>query len=110
MRRWLSIIASLMLAVMVWTGGVAHATDAFTCAEASTTEAGHFDGDREQTPSDSGKALSHHHGGCHGQHNLLSPTIEATTCTIPAANPPGFGPEAAVIDSEPPTALRPPIA
>ena len=109
MRRRLSIIATLLLAVMLWTGGTAHAVEALGCAEVSGSESGHA-GDRDKAPSDSGKALTHHHGSCHGQHNLVAPTMDAAPSAIPAAILPGSGPEAAVGDSEPPTALRPPIA
>jgi len=110
MRRWLSMIASLMLAVMVWTGGVAHAAEALSCAEVSATESGHFNGDEDQTPSDSGKAVTHHHSGCHGHHNLVPAAFEAQSRTFDSYAPPGFDHDSALIDRQPPTALRPPIA
>lgn len=110
MRRWLTMIASLMLAVMVWTGGVAHAAEAFSCAEVSATESGHFDGDEDQTPSDSGKAVPHHHSGCHGHHNLVPLSVEARSQTHASFALLGFGHDTALIDRQPPTALRPPIA
>ena len=109
MRRRLSMIATLLLAVMLWTGGTAHALEALGCAEISGSESGHA-GDRDKAPSDSGKALTHHHGSCHGQHNLVSPTVDSALRAYPAATPTGFGSSAAVGDCEPPTALRPPIA
>lgn len=110
MRRWLTMIASLMLAVMVWTGGVAHAAEAFTCAEVSATEAGHFNGDEDQTPSDSGKAVTHHHSGCHGHHNLVPLAFESKSGAIASYSLLGLGHDAVLIDRQPPTALRPPIA
>ena len=109
MRRRLSMIASLLLAVMLWTGGTAHAVEAIGCAEIAASETSH-PGDRDKAPSDSGKALSHHHGSCHGQHNLVSPTVDAAPRADPAATPTGFGSNAGVGDCEPPTVLRPPIA
>ncbi len=110
MRRWLTIIASLMLAVMVWTGGVAHAAEAFSCAEVSSAESGHFNGDEDQTPSDSGKAVTHHHSGCHGHHNLVPLAFEAGSRVSASYALLGFGHDTAPTERQPPTALRPPIA
>lgn len=110
MRRWLTMIASLMLAVMVWTGGVAHAAEAFSCTEVSASESGHFDGDEDQTPSDSGKAVTHHHSGCHGHCNVVPPALEAASHRFTSFSPLSFGHDNTLIDRQPPTALRPPIA
>ena len=109
MRRRLSMLATLLLAVMLWTGGTAHAVESIGCAEISGSESDHS-GDREKAPADSGKALTHHHGSCHGQHNLVAPAMDAGPCANPASAPTGLGSNDAVGDCEPPTVLRPPIA
>ncbi|MGQ0589777.1 MAG: hypothetical protein ACT4N8_09640 [Sphingosinicella sp.] len=110
MRRWLTLIGTLMLAVMIWTGTTAHAAEALGCVEVSADSFGHFDGDKDEVPNDSDKAVPHHHGGCHGHHvavtgdgGTASPSpAEAVTRILGIAD--------RIPDADPGTVLRPPIA
>ena len=110
MRRWLTIIGTMMLAVMIWTGTTAHAAEAMGCVEVSVDAAGHFDGDRDEVPADSDKAVPHHHGGCHGHHIAVADDdgSEAGADADPGNR--ADLPETDIPGAEPGTALRPPIA
>jgi len=111
MRRWLHLVASLMLAVMLWTGNVAHAAEAFGCVEVGAETMGHFDGDSDQTPADPDKGVAHHHGGgCHGHHNAMTAGGDGAPVPVSTTAPLDRSPDTRVAGQGPPTALRPPIA
>lgn len=110
MRRFLPLLASLMLAVMLWSGNAAQAAEAFGCVEASADAVGHFEGDSDEVPFDSEKGTVHHHGGCHGHHSAIAdhgaaaPTGAASPAQMTVREPRfprGTGPG---------MTLRPPIA
>ena len=111
MRAWLRLIASLMLAVMLWTGNVAHAAEAFGCVEVSAETPGHFDGDQDQTPADTDQAVPHHHGGgCHGHHNATAADGDDAPAADPAPALIDRWTDSRVTGRGPPAAHRPPIA
>ena len=110
MNRWTSLLGALMLVLMLWTGGAAHAAERFDCMPISAEAADHFDGDQDQVPSSPDQGVAHHHSGCNGHHlaapsSVASVEINARDGTIPLAwreaGVPGRGPE---------SHLRPPIA
>lgn len=110
MRRFLPFISAMMLLLVLWTGSAAHAAEAIGCGELTTSETGHFEGDRDQVPSDGDKATPHHHSACHGHcvatpsNNRLAtlPNLASSALTKAAADfHSGSGPGAS---------LRPPIA
>lgn len=110
MRRLLPLISAFMLAFMLWTGGAAHAADAIECGEATEASAGHFAGDGDEVPADSGKAMPHHHGVCHG-HCIGVPNGEPETRATQLAEGPKLPLRQDFYEGLPPgEALRPPIA
>lgn len=110
MRRILPLVSALMLMLVLWTGSVAHAAEAFGCADLSASAEGHFDGDSDEVPADGDKATPHHHSACHG--HCVGTPLEDTSDALPnvaAANV--IAPTAAFhFGNDPGTALRPPIA
>ena len=110
MRGWLSLVCALMLAVMLWTGSVAHAAGAIGCVEVSADSVGHFEGDSDQVPADSGKGVPHHHGGCSG-HCIGVPANAGTVEPAKAgADAPSLCTNFGLPTREPDRTLRPPIA
>jgi len=110
MRRFLPFISALLLVLVLWTGSAAHAAEAIGCVEVTSSAAGHFEGDRDEVPSDSDKATPHHHNACHGHcmatpyDDLQSPLPLTASITLTEAITDfhsGIGPGAT---------LRPPIA
>ena len=111
MRRWLHLIGSLMLVVMLWTGNVAHAAEAFGCVEVSAETLGHFDGDGDERPTDPDKGVPHHHGGgCHGHHNAVAGDDADPAVADRRAILLDRSPDTLLAGRAPPAALRPPIA
>ena len=109
MPRWTSFVGAVMLVLMLWTGGVAHAAERFDCIPATTEAAGHFDGDKDQSSSDRGQ-VAHHHSGCNG-HQLGTPTRGSELIiAYTAAVVPFVWREAGVPGHSPDNLLRPPIA
>lgn len=114
MRRFLPMLRVMFLAVLLWTGNVAHAAEDIECltppgAEAvHAGEADHGSASTDQTPGDSGKA--HQHQSCHG-HHVANPAGDSSGPAVHAgaqlktrvADPWLAG---AAVDG----ALRPPIA
>ena len=110
MPRWTFLVGAMMLVLMLWTGGVAHAAKGFDCIPAAAEAPGHFDGDGDEVPSDRGEGVAHHHAGCSG-HQLGTPgegpamVLGTSSDTAPfswrESGVPGRGPD---------SLLRPPIA
>lgn len=65
------MLGALMLVLMLWAGGVAHAADQAQIVPITLEAAGHFDGDGDQSPSDRHQGTAHHHVGC-GDHQLAA--------------------------------------
>lgn len=110
MRRLLTLVSTLMLVVLVFTGTTSHAAEAFGCVEVSADSAGHFDGDRDQVPADADKGVPHHHGGCSGHHIAVPATAGATQIAAGDETRPGARNRDGLPSREPDRALRPPIA
>ena len=110
MRPLKTLFGTMMLVLMLWAGGVAHAAERVDCIPATAEGAGHYEGDRDQLPSDREQGAKHHHTGCSG-HHLAAPArvAEAPMCysaearTFPRneTGPPSRDPD---------NQLRPPIA
>ena len=110
MIRWTSLLGAMMLVLLLWTGGAAHAAERIACIPVTAEAADHFDGDQNQVPSAPDQGVAHHHSGCGGHHvaaptSLPPITIGHSREAVPIAwgelGVPGRGPEAR---------LRPPMA
>ena len=110
MNRWTSLLGAMLLVLLLWTGGAAHAAERFDCIPVTAEAPGHFDGDQDQVPSGPDQGVAHHHTGCSGHHeaapaNAAPTEVALSQVLVPFAwresGRPGRGP-----DSD----LRPPIA
>ena len=110
MRGLVSLVGTLMLVVMLWTGTMAHAAEAMQCTEVSADAAGHFEGDGDEVPGDPDKGVPHHHAGCHGHHVGVAADAAAPKAAPASPGAPGLRCEAMVSGCDPGTVLRPPIA
>jgi len=110
MRSWKTLIGALMLVLMLWAGGVAHAAERVDCIPATAEAAGHYEGDKDQLPSDRDQGVAHHHTGCSG-HQLAAPAeqpravLHHSSATVPPARS-----EVILPGDDPDGQLRPPIA
>lgn len=110
MFRMKALFGALMLVLMLWTGGLAHAAERVVCIPATAEAAGHYEGDDDQLPSDREQGVAHHHTGCSG-HQLAAPAeqpaiiLNHSSGTVPLARN-----EAGLHDHDPDGQLRPPIA
>jgi hypothetical protein len=108
MRKLLPIVASLMLALVLFSGTRAHAAEAAGVAE--TEIIAHFEGDGDQAPADEHGPAPHHHGLCHADHVGIAADLGARELighaeVAPLASGPLHLPSASLG-----AALRPPIA
>lgn len=110
MRSLLTLVSALMLAVLAWTSMAAQAADALQCIEVGADSAGHFEGDRDQVPSDSDKGAPHHHGGCSGHHVGVPTTANSIPLSVVEESRPPLRRKFGLPSLEPDRALRPPIA
>ena len=110
MHRWTSFMAALMLVLMVWTGGLAHAAEREVCMPATTEAAGHYEGDRDQRPSDREQGAAHHHSGCSGHQLAASAQQPAMIAKLLSGPAPLAGSHAGLHGHDPDGRLRPPIA
>lgn len=108
MRRLLPIVACLMLALVLFSGTRAHASEGTGLAGAELLA--HFEGDADQAPADEHEPVRHHHGLCHADHigiaagsGQSAPISDAEVA--PQASTPLDFPSTTIS-----TALRPPIA
>lgn len=110
MRRWTTILTAMMFVLLLWTGGVAHASEPLDCTAVTTCTAGDIEGDDGALPSDSGKCVAHHHSEC-SSHQLATRAdgsdviVGAAVRVVPVA-----WREAGVPARGPDSLLRPPIA
>src|SRR3546814_1155991 len=66
----ISLMCLVSLSLMA--GTVAHAAEPIVCLDSDVAAGlGHVDGDRDQVPSDDGKAAPHHHGGCRDRKSVV---------------------------------------
>lgn len=76
MVRISAIFLAFLVALSLTAGAIAHAAEPIGCLDAKVAASlGHEAGDRDQVPSDDGKASPHHHGGC-GGHQIGEPVSE----------------------------------
>lgn len=110
MHRWTSLMGALMLVLMLWTGGAAHAAERFDCMPVTAEAAGHFEGDKDQVPSSPEQEVAHHHSGCNG-HQVSAPANMANIdLKLPSKAVTLAWREAGMPGRSPDTDLRPPIA
>lgn len=82
MRRILPLILLCLVSLSLIAGTVTHAAEPIGCLDSDVAaEIGHAEGDRDQVPSDNGKAEPHHHGGCHG-HQIGEPVKEGFSTLV----------------------------
>lgn len=110
MRPWKALIGALMLVLMLWTGGLAHAAERAVCIPAAADAAGHYEGDDDQRSSDRQQGFAHHHAGCSG-HQFAAPAEQPATVVNPlSVKLPPVRSEASLNGHDPDGQLRPPIA
>ena len=110
MHRWISLLGTIILVLMLWTGGAARAAEPFDCIAVSAEAAGRLDGEREQAPSSPDQCVVHHHSGCSGHHVAAPPNIAANELILPQKLVPFAWREAGRPGRGPDSDLRPPIA
>lgn len=109
-RRWTSLLGSLLLVLMLWTGTVAHAAEQLDCNPVAADTVGHYEGDSDQVPVDRDQGVAHHHAGCSG-HQLAAPSgdveidFAGSSLIVPVRSP-----LAGLHGRSPDRQLRPPIA
>lgn len=115
MKRVLSLLFGLAIAFSIGLTSVAHAAEpngSFTlsAATSSLVMVDHSQNDGDQVPADGDKDYPHHHGGCHGHHELasLDRTVWTNGHTLPIKLRPGVARHLSESLSEP--GLRPPQA
>jgi hypothetical protein len=110
MHRWTSLLGAILLVLMLWTGGAAHATERFDCIPATAEATDHYDGGQEQGPSDPDKGVAHHHSGCGGHHVAASPNALSIELALIREAAPLAWQEIGLSGHGPDSELRPPIA
>ena len=110
MHRWTSLLGAILLVLMLWTGGAAHATERFDCIPATAEAADHFEGDQDQVPSSPDKGMAHHHSGCGGHHVAAPASIPPIDLALQQDTASFAWHEVGVPGHSPDNDLRPPIA
>lgn len=108
--RLRTTLGALMLVLLLWAGGIAHAAEGVNCLPASESIAGHYEGDRDQIPSPAEQGAAHHHSGCSGHHLIAPVTASTIDFPRPGRDVPFAWREAGVPGRGPDNFLRPPIA
>lgn len=110
MKRSMKIIGALMLVLMLWTGGLAHASEQANCLPPTAESAAHYEGDGDEGSPEGEQGVAHHHTGCSG-HQLAAPSdrpelaLQGRSASLPVP-----GRQAGLHDHDPDGQLRPPIA
>lgn len=79
MGRLVALILMCLVSLSLVAGTAAHAVEPVACIGSEVAEElGHVEGDRDEVPSDAGKATPHHHGGCQG-HQIGEPVKEESS-------------------------------
>ena len=110
MARWTTLVSALMLVLMMWTGGAAHAAERFDCIPVTVEVEGHFDGDGDEAPAGPDQGIAHHHAGCSGHHLSAPDTVVAAVGVKPSGTLLPTLSEVGTWGNEPDSELRPPIA
>jgi hypothetical protein len=109
--KWsVKIVGALMLVLMVWTGGLAHASEPANCLPPTAESAAHFEGDGDEGSPEGEQGVAHHHTGCSG-HQLAAPFNRADLDRQGGSG--GLlvpGRQAGLHSHDPDGQLRPPIA
>jgi len=73
MHRIFILLAASLLLLSLGLGTVAHGAEAVACEDgvSAAAVASHDDADAGPDRGESGKALPHQHGGCHGHHTMM---------------------------------------
>lgn len=110
MRRWTSILGAMLVVLMLWTGGLAHAAEQARCIPPTAESAAHFEGDGDEAPANGEQGTAHHHTGC-GGHQVAAgvdyPRLDLQNAT---ASLRFQGRQAGLHGHDPDGQLRPPIA
>jgi len=109
MRSWKALIGALMLVLMLWAGGLAHAAERLDCIPATAESVGHYEGDSDQLPSDRDQGVAHHHTGCSG-HQLAAPAEQPAMIVNHSSKVMFARSDARPHGHDPDGQLRPPIA
>ena len=111
MGRFLALILMCIVSLSLTAGAMAHAAEPIGCLDAEVAaDLGHASGDRDQVPSDSGKATPHHHGGCQG-HQIGEPVKDGFTAqSYLRTSVPMLGNAQFRVSTASAPAYRPPIA
>jgi hypothetical protein len=110
MNRWASLLGALMLVLMLWTGGAAHAAERFDCIPMTVQAEGHFDGDGDEAPAGPDQGVAHHHAGCSGHHLNAPDSVVSALVAKPTAVLLLERSDTGTRGNEPDGELRPPIA
>lgn len=79
MGRLVALILTCLVSLSLVAGTAAHAAEPIGCVSLEVAaELGHIEGDRDEVPSDAGKATPHHHGACHG-HQIAEPVKDGSS-------------------------------
>lgn len=104
------MIGAMLLALMLWTGATAHASDMIECSSAAAESAFHLDGKDEPRPDDRADKSVHFHSGC-SAHCLATPSeSRALSCAAMTERTPAGRTAEWRAGIAPPLTLRPPIA
>jgi hypothetical protein len=105
-----TLIGAIMLVLVLWTGGLAHAAERIEAAPMASQVLGHFEGDRDEVPSDGHQGVAHHHVPC-GEHHVATPTdVPCLSSSEPREGLRLLLSESWTRGSVPDSELRPPIA
>lgn len=86
MRRFLALVASLVLMVSIGAVSIAHAVEPVTLIGEHTAHLlGHEAGDGDEVPDDIDKSYPHHHSACHDHMVDVPGVIAAPACADRAA-------------------------
>lgn len=72
---WLGVLVVGMFALSLAMTTTIHAREISATTTIECSGVVHYEGDADQSPPDSDKAVPHHHGGCHGQFVGLPATL-----------------------------------
>lgn len=109
MRLW-TMLGALMLVLLLWTGGMAHAAERVDCIPASESSIVQHGSDRDEIPAGPEQGAAHHHSGCSGHHLVAPAVVTTVNVPLPARDVPFAWREAGVPGRDPDSLLRPPIA
>ena len=107
MHRWTSLLGAMLLVLMLWTGGAAHAAEPLECAGV-TIQSADYGSERDQVPSCPPGCATHH---CCSAHQTVA-SASAPQVEVPLSRDTAnfTRHEVGVHGLGPVSHLRPPIA